>query len=109
MAFLCIPTALVAQKTNKTEKAIIQISINCDHCDMCETCGKMFESELYNNIKGLKRFDLNETEKTLTVYYNTQKTNLGDIKTAISKLGYDADEVKAVPEAYQKLDGCCKK
>lgn len=109
LVLLWSPATLVAQKTNKIEKAVIQISINCDHCKMCETCGKMFESELYNRIKGLKRFDLNENDKTLIVYYNTKRTNLGDIKTAISKLGYDADEVKAVPEAYQKLDGCCRK
>ena len=41
-------------------------------------------------------------------YYNAKKTDLQTIKTAISKLGYDADELKADPEAYENLDGCCK-
>ena len=31
-----------------------------------------------------------------------------EIKEGISKLGYDADEIKADPEAYENLDGCCK-
>ncbi len=30
------------------------------------------------------------------------------IKTAISNMGFDADEIKANPTAYKKLDGCCK-
>ena len=37
-------------------------------------------------------------------------TKLDELKNKIiSKLGYDADEVKADKEAYEKLDGCCKK
>jgi len=108
ISFLSTSTVVLAQKQKKVEKAEIKISINCDHCKMCETCGQMFEKELYN-IKGLKRYDLNENEKTLTVYYNTQKTDIGAIRTFISELGYDADDIKAVPEAHQKLDGCCKK
>ncbi len=108
ITLLCTSATLFAQKQKKTEKAEIKISINCDHCKMCETCGQKFEQELYN-IKGLKRYELNEEAKTLTVYYSTKKTNLQNIKTFISGLGYDADDVKAIPEAYQQLDGCCKK
>jgi len=33
---------------------------------------------------------------------------LATIRAAISKLGFDADNVKADPTAYEKLDGCCK-
>jgi pantoate kinase len=51
---------------------------------------------------------LNEEESTITVVYNSKKTDLPTIKTAISQLGYDADDVKADPAGYQKLDGCCK-
>ena len=54
-------------------------------------------------------YELNEEKKTITVYYNTKKTDLATIKTAISKLGFDADDVKADADAYAKLDGCCKK
>ena len=42
------------------------------------------------------------------VYYPI-KTDLDKIKVLISKLGYDADDVKASPEGIAKLDGCCKK
>ena len=54
-------------------------------------------------------YELDEKSMTITVYYNGEKTSLETIKTAISKMGYDADDVKADNEAYGKLDDCCKK
>ena len=96
-----------AQQT-KNEKVIIKTNIYCDHCKECPTCGKGLQSGLLK-IKGVKMYELNEKAMTMTVYYNGQKTNPTDIRKAISEMGYDADEVKAVPEAYEKLDGCCKK
>ncbi|MBL4654727.1 MAG: hypothetical protein JKY33_02775 [Bacteroidia bacterium] len=37
------------------------------------------------------------------------KITIDNIRNAISKVGYDADEVEADPVAYEKLHGCCKK
>lgn len=88
-------------------KAIIKTVINCDHCKACETCGLNFKEHMLK-IKGVKMYELDEEKMTITVYYNTKKTNLETIRIAISKLGYDADEVKADPASYEKLDGCCK-
>lgn len=101
-------TSSVAAQSKKNQKVVIKTVLNCDHCKVCETCGKNFEENLYK-IKGLKMYELDEKEMTITVFYNREKTNPQTIKTAISKLGYDADEVKADMEAYEKLDGCCKK
>ncbi len=97
-----------AQKKQKTAKAVIKTHFNCDHCKKCETCGLKFEAELYNT-KGIKAFEINDKNMTITVIYNPAKVNLLTIKNAISKLGFDADEVKADPVAYGKLDDCCKK
>ena len=52
---------------------------------------------------------LDEQSKQVTVRYNLAKTTTEAIRTAISKLGYDADDVKADPKAYEKLPACCKK
>ncbi len=100
-------TFSVSAQSKKNQKAVIKTVLNCNHCKICETCGKNFEANLYK-INGLKMYELDEKNMTITVYYNGQKTNLQAIKTAISKLGYDADEVKADTEAYAKLDGCCR-
>ncbi|WP_413998357.1 heavy-metal-associated domain-containing protein [Flavobacterium sp. W1B] len=93
---------------NKPGKAIIKTNISCDHCKACETCGKNFQSNMLK-IKGVKMYELDEKAMTITVFYSVKKTNLETIKTAISKMGYDADNVKADVLAYENLDNCCKK
>jgi mercuric ion binding protein len=98
----------MAQSGKKNEKAVIKTTIYCSHCKQCETCGKNFDAELLK-IKGIKMYELDEKNMTITFYYNGQKTNLETIKTTISKLGYDADDIKADVAGYDKLDNCCKK
>lgn len=98
----------VSAQNSKNEKVVIQTTIHCDHCKACETCGQNFQENLYK-IKGLKMYELDEKAMTLTIFYNGKKTTLDEIKLAITKLGYDADEMKADAVAYEKLDGCCKK
>ncbi|WP_298391887.1 cation transporter [Flavobacterium sp.] len=105
---LFITFATFAQEGKKNEKAVIKTTINCDHCEQCETCGLNFRDNMLK-INGVKMYELNTKKMTITVYYNGKKTNLQKIKTAISKLGYDADEIKADVISYEKLDGCCKK
>lgn len=107
IALLTITTAF-AQKKQRTAKAVIKTHFNCDHCKKCETCGKKFEAELYNT-KGIKDFQIDEKAMTITVVYNPQKVSVPQIRQAISALGFDADEIKADPKAYAKLDDCCKK
>ena len=43
------------------------------------------------------------------VTYVTKKTNPEKLRLAITKIGYDADELKADEKAYNKLPGCCQK
>lgn len=101
-------SAASAQQNKKNIKAVIKTAIYCDHCKECETCGKIFQANMHK-IKGLKMYELDEKKMTITVYYNGEKTNLETIKNGIAQLGYDADNIKANPSAYEKLDGCCKK
>jgi len=104
MVFFISNTAS-AQKT--VFKAVMKTSINCDHCKVCPTCGGLLEKTLIKE-KGVQMITLDEKESTITVIYNSKKTDIATIKSAISKMGYDADDVKADPEGYEKLDGCCK-
>ncbi|RYZ84320.1 MAG: heavy-metal-associated domain-containing protein [Proteobacteria bacterium] len=104
LLFLSAPVA--AQKTVQT--AVVQTTISCDHCKACETCGDKFQKTLLRK-KGIQMVVLDEKAMTITVTYNSKKIDLDKIRTAISNLGYDADNLKADPVAYQKLDNCCKK
>ena len=97
-----------SQKLKTNQKAVIKTTLNCDHCNECETCGLKFKTEMLK-IKGVKMYELDDNAMTFTVYYNAKKTNLQAIKEGISKLGYDADEVKATLEGIASLDECCKK
>lgn len=74
-------------------------------CDMCkETMEKHMAFE-----KGVKKSSLDVDSKILTVTYNPAKITPEQIRKAVAKSGYDADDVPADPKAYKKLDACCKK
>lgn len=96
------------QKQKTIEKALIKTNIYCNHCAKCETCGEKFQKVLLRE-KGIQMVTVDEKEMTIEVVYNTKKTDLTKVKTAITKLGYDADEMLADTVAYEGLDNCCKK
>ncbi len=103
-----ISVSTFAQKPQNKKTAVIKTTIYCNHCKQCETCGDKFQKNLYYE-KGIKRVDIDDKAMTITVLYDARKIELDKIKLLISKLGYDADDVKADPVALEKLDGCCKK
>lgn len=75
---------------------------------VCQSCKKTIENGLRFE-KGIKLATVDVDAKTVTVIYNSDKTNPEAIRKAISKLGYDADNVPADKIAYDKLESCCKK
>ena len=74
----------------------------------CDECKERIEEALAFE-KGVKTSDLDVETKIVTVAYKKSKTSPEKIRKAISKVGYDADDVSADPKAYSKLDACCKK
>lgn len=74
----------------------------------CEMCKERIEDYL-SEEDGILKTVVNFKQKYVTVTYLTDRTNLENIKTAIANAGYDAEDVKAAPDAYNKLPKCCKK
>lgn len=74
----------------------------------CDMCKERIEEALAFE-KGVKKSELNVETQICTVTYKKGKTSPEKIRVAISKVGYDADDVPADPKAYSKLDACCKK
>jgi cation transport ATPase len=74
-------------------------------CDMCKQ--NLERAMAYE--KGVKKSSLDVSTAVLSVWYNPKKTNTHRIKSAISQSGFDADDVKSNPRAYEKLNDCCKK
>jgi mercuric ion binding protein len=98
---LMFANSINAQEATKTE---ITIKTSAT-CSMCKTTIEKYLSF----EKGIKKSSLDVDSKILTVTYNPQKTTPEKIRLAVSKSGYDADEVKANEKAYNNLDDCCKK
>lgn len=103
LMILSAPVFLFADgEKNKTETVTIQTSA------MCESCKTRIESAL-SSLKGVKNANVNLDDKKVTVTFVPSKVSAQQIKDAISKTGYDADELRCDREAYSKLPGCCKK
>jgi len=75
---------------------------------ICGMCEERIESNMAYE-KGVKSVELDDKTKIVTITYKTAKTDPKKLREAISKLGYDADDVEADPKAYAKLPACCKK
>lgn len=93
---------------NDTETITIKTSIVCDHCMECDDCGYNIDTSI-RKAKGIKKVVIDPEGSKVMVTYRTDKTTPEEIRNALSQAGFDADDVKADPEAYAKLDGCCKK
>lgn len=59
-------------------------------------------------IDGIDDVKVDTKAKKTTVKYSSNLVGIEKIKETISNAGYDADDVKRNPEAYEKLDDCCK-
>jgi mercuric ion binding protein len=86
----------------QTAEIKIKTSAQCDECK--ERIEKALAFE-----KGIKSATVNTEDKMVTVVYYNKRTTPEKIRVAIANIGYDADEVPAKKETYDKLPKCCKK
>jgi copper chaperone CopZ len=75
---------------------------------LCEACKTRIESYL-RRYDGITVVNVNYHRGEVAVTYLTDRIDIEQIKTALSNLGYDADDVPANEEAYKKLPKTCKK
>lgn len=73
-------------------------------CGMCE---KRIDKAA-KSVDGVTKAEWNKETKMLEVTYDTTKTNLEKIQTAVAKVGHDTDAIKADDKTYSSLPGCCK-
>ena len=89
------------EKSNKNSKYVIEVNGNC------EMCQSRIQKAAYS-VSGVKSATWSIETHQLNLILNEEKATLLTVKTAIAKAGYDTDEVKALPESYVKLPGCCQ-
>ena len=68
------------------------------HCANCEK--KIKENIRFE--KGIKSITTNLKDKTVTIEYDAEKTNVQDIIKGFKKIKYEASEVKKDKEKKQK-------
>ena len=95
-------SSAIAQKAKSKETIVIKTSTECNMCKERVEKGMAY-------TKGVISSSLNVEKAEFTVVYKSHKTTPDKIREAISKMGYDADSVKANPKAHNDLPNCCQK
>jgi copper chaperone CopZ len=97
----------VALTTFSQQKAVETAKIKTPDA-LCEACKPRIETYV-KRIDGVTFINVNYRKGETTVKYHTDRTNIEEIKTAIANMGYDADDIPANEESYQRLPKSCKK
>jgi len=102
LIFTSVSISVKSQEQKKEETISIKTSAVCGECKDRIESAMAFE-------KGVKAVNLDVKTKMATITYKTSKTDPDKLRTAITKIGYDADDKVADSKAYEKLPACCKK
>ncbi len=93
-------------KKNKNEKKLETIEIQTSA--VCGMCKEKLEHDIAFE-KGVRFVELDNKTKVLTIKFKKGKNTKENLKKAVTKVGYDADELLAEQKAYDALPACCKK
>lgn len=103
-AFLAMGFAATAYSQTKP---LISTKIKTPNA-LCEACKNRIETYL-KRYDGVVFINVNYRRGETQVKYLTDRINIEEIKTAIANAGYDADDVPAAEDAYNRLPRTCKK
>jgi copper chaperone CopZ len=106
MAAAMVIIALLISSCSKNTPKLEVSTINTPTM-VCGTCAKTIEKAVYR-VEGVKEVNVDLKTKMVEVKYVPLQTNLEYIESAITAVGYDANDKKRDPDAYEKLDACCK-
>ncbi len=104
--FVFAIVSLQAQSKKKSDKNLVTVEIQTSA--VCGMCKERLEHDMAFE-KGVKSVELNDKTKVLTIKYKKGKNTNENLKKAVTKIGYDADEMPANLKAYNNLPACCKK
>ena len=83
---------------------IDEINIPTAQCNMCVA---KIENAL-NGIDGILKYKVELETYRVKIKYDTDKLSLQSIEQLISKAGYQANNLSADADAYNKLAMCCR-
>jgi len=109
IALLLILAVVSAQPQQKVKTSATKIDTTMINVPtiVCNSCISTITKAL-KKVDGVKSTKIDLKMKIATVTYASTKTSLSKIEKAIANAGYDANNTKRDPAAYEKLDACCK-
>ena len=99
--------ALMAVVTLGAYAQMQSVTIQTNASLKCQKCIDRFKDNV-PFFKGVKDYTYAANTAKITINYDSKKTTPDQLRQQISKLGYNADAVKADPAAREKLPACCK-
>jgi len=108
LAILTIAALITTVSFGQVKKKGVQTVTIKTPTVQCESCKKRIESYIIRE-DGVQKVNVDYKRKTTKVTFVSERNNIENIKTAIANIGYDADDVTANEESYQRLPLCCKK
>ena len=100
-----ITLGVSAQQSKTASKGEQTVTIQTN--GVCQKCADKFKENV-PYFKGVKSYNYDMKTAKLTINYDAKKTNPDQLRQEVSKLGYNADNVKADPAARAKLPACCR-
>ena len=97
-AFVMITTVAFGQKSD---------TVRIKTSSICDMCKRTIEGDLAFE-KGVQYSNLDLEANVVTVVYKPKQTNPDILRKRLTEIGYDADSLKAIPSAVDKLPECCK-
>ncbi len=85
----------------------LQTTIIRSNTIVCDQCIETIKKAVFT-LQGVKDFEADLEAKTIEIKYLPLQTNLETIEITITRAGYDANDRKRDPEAYENLPDCCK-
>jgi copper chaperone CopZ len=92
----------IVEQGGPMNELTIQSSVRCGMCQATI-------QEVLKPLKGVKLIKVDLAKQQIVIRYKNGKADVNEIRQAIARAGYDADDVKADASAYEGLPECCKK
>lgn len=103
--FLILAALLVSAPALWAQKADTLVVKTSAKCGMCK---RTLETQLIRE-PGVQSVSLDVKSKNLTLVYSPRTTSHERLRTAVTKVGYDADDQIADQRAHDRLKPCCRK
>ena len=102
LVFGFVALLLGCQRKDQLESVTINVN-----SIVCGTCARTIEKAVAK-VEGVKEINVDLDKKIAQVKFIPTMVTLDKLENAITGVGYDANDKKRSPQAYENLDACCK-